>query len=97
MVDRITWWLEHNLKLPNTQFGFRTGKNTSENLIVVAGEIYIGFAEGEYTITAYLDIKDAFEHVNPDKLLTALIELDVPTSYCLFFYYHISLIYRDSP
>lgn len=52
MVDRTTWWLEHNSKLPDTQFGFRAGKSTADNLSVVTGEIYTGFAQGEYTLSS---------------------------------------------
>ncbi|CAD6244545.1 GSCOCG00013384001-RA-CDS [Cotesia congregata] len=87
LVDRTTWWLEHNSKLPNTQYGFRADKSTADNLSVVTGEIYTGFAQGEYTITAFLDIRGAFDHVNPDKLLQIMLDLDIPTSYCSFFYF----------
>ncbi|CAD6233143.1 GSCOCG00012246001-RA-CDS, partial [Cotesia congregata] len=87
VVDRTTWWLEHNNKIPDTQFGFRTGKSTADNLAVVVGDIYTGLAAGEFIITAFLDIKGAFDHVNPDILLQILVNTGIPTAYCLFFYY----------
>ncbi|XP_058790871.1 uncharacterized protein LOC131664020 [Phymastichus coffea] len=83
---RLSWWLEHNVKLPLSQFGFRKSRSCADNLSILTTKIYSGFTNGLYTTVAYLDVKSAFDDVDPTSLVYLLKDLGLPETICKFYY-----------
>lgn len=68
MAQRLTELCEQNGLLPKFQNGFRIGKSTLDNLIVIQQEIHGAFMKREYMIAVFLDIKKAYDCINRLKL-----------------------------
>ena len=86
--SRLAWWLEHNMKLPSTQFGFRKARSCQDNLSI--SEIYSSYAKGCYTAALFLDTKSAFDDIDADSIIHTLKDLGLPRSICLFYHNLIS-------
>ena len=56
----------------NCQYGFRAGRSTESALNSFIGDILSGFAQGEVTVAAFLDLSKAFDTVAHDILLAKL-------------------------
>jgi hypothetical protein len=63
---RLYWWLEYNLKLPKTQFGFRRERSCTDNLAILYLESQRAFDEKEVVTAAFLDIQSAYDNVLAD-------------------------------
>lgn len=64
-------WLESNLLLSSSQFGFRKARSCSDNL----------------SMCIFLDIFSAFDNVDPGILLHYLSDIGLPWSFCKFIYH----------
>lgn len=83
---RLSWYLEHNLLLSPTQFGFRKNKSCANNLAILATEVWTGFANRQITAGLFLDLKGVFPSVMPSILAEDLCELGIPKSITRFIY-----------
>ena len=87
---RLVWWLEHNHRLPQCQFGFRKGKSCQDSLSVLTASIYESFSNSGFTAAAFLDVKGAFSNIVPNLLIHRLKNIRVPVEVCRFIYFIIS-------
>lgn len=87
---RLDWWLEHNFKLPSSQFGFRKFRSCQDNLSSLVTDIHNSFSRGASTSCFFLDLSNAFDDVIPTILIKDLEDLGLPPILCQFLY---NLIY----
>lgn len=63
----------HDVFAPNlSEYGFRSGKNTTDCLVDLLEQITKSVDNGKYAITLYLDLSKAFYIVNHSILLSKL-------------------------
>ncbi|XP_071581060.1 uncharacterized protein [Temnothorax nylanderi] len=62
---RFEKYIELEMLLPNCQFGFRRGKSCDDCLALINLVIYKAFAQRNMTGALFLDIKAAYDNVNP--------------------------------
>ena len=72
ITKRLTKISEEKQWIPQFQNGFRRGRSTINNLIILQQEIHAAFKDKKYMATAFLDIKKAYDSVNRDKLFKQL-------------------------
>jgi hypothetical protein len=72
---RLTITCEKLKWLPNFQKGFRVGKSTLDNLVLLQQEIHTTFKKKQVMIAAFLDIKKAYDCVCRPKLIQMLEDL----------------------
>ncbi|XP_031347103.1 uncharacterized protein LOC116173624 [Photinus pyralis] len=75
---RIEWWLEGTPALPPRQYGFRRNKGTMEALSDLITEIQTNLSHQYYTGGLFLDIKDAYNHVDLDILEEKMCKIGIP-------------------
>lgn len=56
IYNRLQWFIETNNILPANQFGFRTARACTDNLIILTNHIRSAFIENRYTVAVFLDI-----------------------------------------
>ncbi|CAH0552648.1 unnamed protein product [Brassicogethes aeneus] len=79
--DRIEWWVEKNQFIPNFQFGFRKGLSTLDNVSILTNDIIANLLKKSYhTLALFLDISAAYDNVLPDKLISILSDLNLPSA-----------------
>ena len=61
----------HDIFAPN-QYGFRSGKNTTDCLVDLLEQINKSIDNGEFAVTLFLDLSKAFDTVNHSILLSKL-------------------------
>jgi hypothetical protein len=66
--EKLNW-------LPEFQKGFRSGRSTLDNLILLQQEIHTTFKKKQVMVAAFLDIKKAYDCVNRLKLVQILEDL----------------------
>jgi len=59
---RLQWFMKSRHILPDTQLGFRSDRSYIDNL-VLSCDVHRGFINNSPTISAFLDIKEAFDNV----------------------------------
>lgn len=77
--NRLEWFLEHNSLLSNSQFGFRKGKSTLDNLSIFTTDIRLAFSRNESVVAAFLDINAAYDNVNISILKSKMQYLKIPS------------------
>ncbi|KAM0731572.1 putative RNA-directed DNA polymerase from transposon X-element [Formica fusca] len=87
---RLDWWLEHNLKLPNSQFGFRKFRSCQDNLSSLITEVHGSFSKGNSTACLFLDLSNAFDDVIPNILMNDLDDIGLSPILRQFIYNLIS-------
>lgn len=88
--NRLTWWLEHNGKLPETQNGFRCSRSCVDNLSILHSEIVKAFNEDKVVAAVFIDIIGACNEVLPDILIGILKDLGVSECLLSFVYEAVS-------
>lgn len=83
---RMIQWLESEMFLSPTQFGFRKTRSCADNLAILTTEIYTGFAKNQFTAAIFLDVASAFDNVDPNILSHDLSAIGLPWRYCKFIY-----------
>ncbi|XP_015111524.1 uncharacterized protein LOC107037477 [Diachasma alloeum] len=73
--NRLDWWIEHHEMINNSQTGFRKGVSCHNNLANLCFIINEALAHQQHALAAFLDVKGAFDNVNPQILLDKLAEL----------------------
>lgn len=76
--NRLEWFVESNQILPETQFGFRKGKGTSDSLSILSTDIRIAFSNNEHLLGAFLDISSAYDNVYLPLLRHKMQQLSIP-------------------
>ncbi|XP_063974369.1 uncharacterized protein LOC135161040 [Diachasmimorpha longicaudata] len=99
IANRLMWWLETEQVLPNNQFGFRKLRSCADNLSILSTEILTGFASKQFTPCVFIDIKGAFDNVNPLTLYNDLARIGIPQKLADFVYVLLALrqLYFVSP
>lgn len=76
--NRLEWWMESKKLLPKSQFGFRRGKSTMDNLSLLTNEIQSCFINREYLTAVFIDISKAYDNVNVSILTEKMAKLGIP-------------------
>lgn len=74
MVCRIF----HSGYFAGPSFGFRPFKSTNDILAILTNHVKAAFLKGKFLVAVFLDIRAAFDNVNPEILLDTLYRLGVP-------------------
>lgn len=74
---RLIHYLEKNNLLSENQFGFRTGRSTSQAVDTLTSLITDALDSGQKCLTVYLDFAKAFDSVSIPRLLSKLEALGV--------------------
>ncbi|XP_077276971.1 uncharacterized protein LOC143905419 [Temnothorax americanus] len=82
---RFEKFIELEMLLPNCQYGFRRGKSCDDCLALINLEVYKAFAQRSMTGALFLDIKGAYDNVNPCTLFSLINKLRIPSGYKSFF------------
>lgn len=76
--NRLEWFVEHNSLLSQSQYGFRKGKGTIDNISLFTTDIQTAFSNSESVIAAFLDISSAYDNVVLSILKNKLCKLNIP-------------------
>ena len=74
---RLEYFLESQLKLGESQHGFRQEKSTMDALLIVNNTIRQAIDSNKYCIVVHLDIQGAYDYVWHEGLLFKMIDLGV--------------------
>ena len=84
--NRLTWWLERNNILPNSQSGFRQNRSCMDNIAILYSDIYESWLNNKKTFALFLDINSAYDNVLWDILIDKLVALKLPPTFIKFIY-----------
>lgn len=76
--ERLVWWSEKNRKMHPTQNGFHRGRSCIENLIKIVSDIKVALHSDEYAMTAFLDVRSAYDNVQFYILIAKLRKMKCP-------------------
>lgn len=76
--NRLEWFMESRGFLSGTQFGFRKGKSTMDNISIFVTDIRLAFGKNDSVLSAFLDINSAYDNVLIHILYRKLCELETP-------------------
>lgn len=76
--NRLEWYVESKDLLSKSQFGFRKGKSTTDNLSILTTDIRLAFTSNKSVVAAFLDINSAYDNVLLSVLRSKLEALNVP-------------------
>lgn len=79
LLDRLTQHIDKNKIIPQEQFGFRQGHDTTMQLLRLTEYIKTAFTWKQTATALFLDIEKAFDRVWHNGLIYKLIMTDVPT------------------
>ena len=74
---RLIWHLESNNLLAPTQTGYRSNRNTEDQLMLLAQEIENAFQEKKKVVSVFFDMTKAFDRVWREGLLLKLLRCKV--------------------
>ena len=74
---RLEFWCDKNNIIPAFQFGFQRGKSVLDPINILYTYIEYGFSLGKITGAIFLDLKGAFENVDPFLLCKLLCRLGI--------------------
>lgn len=75
IANRMNWFLEFYELLPESQFGFRAGRSSIDNLAILHSSIISSVKSDRVLNSVFLDIKSAYDRVIPDVLIQKLISI----------------------
>lgn len=76
--QRLSYFIETELIIPKTQFGFRKGKSCLDNIATLTTDIYNAY-NGEFLGVVFIDIEGAYDNIIPSNILVEnLKELRLP-------------------
>ena len=87
---RLEYWCDRNDIIPPFQFGFNRCRSVLDPVSILCTSIESGFSLGKMTGAIFLDLKGAFDNVDPFLLCKLLCRLGVPNSFVLLIYNFIS-------
>lgn len=71
---RLDWYLENKNIISPFQSGFRGGRSTMDNLIILEDEIQDAFMRREHAVAVFFDIKGAYDMTWPYNILKELFD-----------------------
>lgn len=74
---RLNWWCGRLDVVQGMQFGFCRGRSADDSLAVLSSEIRLVFGRRMRLGALFLDIKGAFDNVNPILLGEILTQMDL--------------------
>lgn len=95
--NRLQWWLEHNKLMPPAQSGFSKGKSCMDNVSQLILNVDKAFMEKKHLLATFLDIKGAFDNIDPRAMAFKLADIGCPhnlVSFALFLTQH-RLVYSE--
>lgn len=84
--NRLEWHLESKGLLSESQYGFRKGKGTLDNISILTSDIRIAFSNNKFVSAVFLDISAAYDNVLIPILLKKLQDLSVPLKFVRFIF-----------
>jgi len=81
---RLERYNELEYLLPDIQYGFRRGKSYDDCLALTNLEIYKAFIMDDWLGTLFLDLKAAYDNVDPSILFNIINNLRIPIGYKIF-------------
>ena len=75
--NRLTWYLERNNLLSPIQSGFRSNRNTMDNIIRLENAIQSTLRHGEFLVVVTLDLEKAYDLMWVNGLLCKLHQLGI--------------------
>ena len=84
LKNRLQYWAEINGFIPMSQTGFRKNFSCIDNLTILKIKIDGAFQEGKEVLSAFLDVKGAFDNVDSSILLKILAEYNCSKSFLQF-------------
>lgn len=97
--NRLEWYIESYLSLPELQSAFRKGRSVVDNVTYLSSFVQLSFSKGQFALAVFLDIKSAFDNVDLYCLYRSLVALNIPTNLCniIFRLFHERQVYiKDS-
>lgn len=91
--NRLEWYLESNNILASSQYGFRKGKSTLDNLSLLTTDIRIAFTLNKSLLSVFLDLTSAYDSVLLSILQEKLLKLKIPSKIVKFI---INMLYDRS-
>ena len=88
---RLSWWATNNDIIPNFQYGFTQNKSTTDAVLDLVTYTQAHLFDGDLVGVIFLDIKGAFDNVDPFILTNLLINLKCNKKFALLFYNLIKL------
>lgn len=86
ITNRLTWWLERGRILPADQYGFRILRSCADNLAIIATEAFTAVAQKQFAPCIFLDVKGAFDNVDPNIVYRDLAQMGIPRTMAKFIY-----------
>ena len=78
---RLRHFLERSGVLSSAQSGFRTGRSTTEPLLLLVDDVRTAFEKRMKTVAALLDLETAFDKVQHARLLNEMRRIGIPAVY----------------
>ena len=78
---RLRHFLERSGVLSSAQSGFRTGRSSTEPLLLLVGDVRTAFEKRHKTVAALLDLETAFDKVQHARLLNEMRRIGIPAVY----------------
>jgi hypothetical protein len=73
--NQLAWWLEHDNKTSNTQFGFRHNRSCLDNLAIFTLDVLKAFGERNRVAVLFLDIQNEYDNVSIDVLVDTIKQI----------------------
>ena len=86
IIFKLSYYIENNCLLSPAQFGIRKKLSFLDCLSILISEIYTAFMKNKFIVIVPLDIKGAFDNVNPNILLQDLANLNIPFKIRMFIF-----------
>jgi len=80
----IQWHIESQHIIPDSQLGFKPDRSCIDSLVILSSDIHKGFVNNSSTVSAFLDIKEAFDNVIPNILIQDLKNIEIPARVRMF-------------
>jgi ribonuclease HI len=84
VAEGISHLVEKNTLLPDTHFGGRPGRTTTDAIHYLVGKIKSAWGKKKVTSVLFLDVEGAFPNAVTDRLIHNLRKRRIPTAYVKF-------------
>ena len=78
VASRLTYWSEAHQLLHPSQYGCRTARSCSDAMVVLQYNVKTSQGRGQCASSLMMDVKGAFNAVNPRRLIDILIQMGLP-------------------
>lgn len=75
---KLEWWVKRNDKIPNFKSGFRRGRSCIDSVATLTADISKNMSSNDMTGVVFLDIKGAYDNVDPLLLHKELWRIGIP-------------------